>query len=220
MDPVVLEGSWVAVHVQSNMEKKVFIGLKERSYEPFLPLYRSQRRRFDRTVELDLPLFRGYVFCRWLHENRHPIVRVPGVVRIVGFGKIPACVHEDEIAAIRRIVDSRVLSMPWKLLRSGQRIKLVNGPLCGLEGLFVRISNADYIVVNLTLLGRSVAAKVHRDQIAACEFLQDELCANWDLPMRVLNERHTSVSETGRTRMDMNNLRPNNRRYLAGPAGG
>jgi len=31
------DGAWVAVQVQSNMERRVFLGLKERKYESFLP---------------------------------------------------------------------------------------------------------------------------------------------------------------------------------------
>lgn len=166
MDTLLREGSWIAVQVLSNMEKKVFIGLKERSYEPFLPLYKTRRRWSDRTVELDLPLFQGYLFCRWLHQNRHPIVRVPGVVRIVGFGKKPACVDEAEIEAVRRIVDSGVASRPWRYLCAGDRVKLVNGPLSGLEGIFIQESNGSYMIVNVTMLGRAVAARIHQSQIA------------------------------------------------------
>jgi transcription antitermination factor NusG len=175
MDSLALEGSWVAIHVQSNREKQVFMGLKDRNYEPFLPLYKARSIRFKRTVELDLPLFPGYLFCRWLNRNRHLIVQIPGVIRTLAFGKIPACVDEKEIIAIRCIVDSGVISMPWKFARSGQRVSLTSGPLCGLEGHFVRVLKVDYLVVNVTLLGRAVAVRVHASQTAPCEVLRDQL---------------------------------------------
>lgn len=160
------DGSWIAIQVKSNMEKKVFMGLKERTYEAFLPTYKVRRRWSNRTVELDLPLFRGYLFCCWVNHNPYPIVQVPGVIRIVGFGKTLACVDETEIAAVRRIVDSGVASMPWKFLRAGDRVKLSSGVLRGIEGFFVRAVNGNYVVVNVTLMGRAVAAKIHPSQIA------------------------------------------------------
>ncbi|SRR6266481_2345510 len=169
------EGAWVAVHVQSNREKKVFLALNERSYESFLPTYRALRRWSDRSAELELPLFRGYLFCRWLNHNPQQIVQVPGVIRVVGFGRMPACVDDSEIAAVRRIVDSKVVSMPWKLLRIGERVKVTSGALSGIEGILVKSSSGSYVIVNVVLLGRAVAAKIHPSQIAACDALKGRL---------------------------------------------
>jgi transcriptional antiterminator RfaH len=168
MGPYPPEGTWVAVQVQSNMEKKVLVGLKARSYEPLLPTYKALRKWSHRTVEIDLPLFRGYVFCRWICDARQSIVRVPGVVRLVGFGGIPACIDEDEIQAVRRIVDSGVVSLPWNFLQPGDRVRLVSGALSGIEGIFVGFGSAHYVVVNVTMLGRAVAAKIHSSDIAPC----------------------------------------------------
>lgn len=162
----VLDGAWVAVHVCSNMERHVSVSLKDRNYESFLPTYKTKRRWCDRTVDLELPLFRGYLFCRWSNENRHPIVTVPGVIRIVGFGKIPACLDEDEVAALRRVVNSEVTARPWKFVHEGDRVRLTCGALSGLEGVVVRASSSHYIVVNVTLMNRAVAAKIHPSQIA------------------------------------------------------
>jgi len=159
------DGAWVAVHVCSNMERQVSLSLTERDYESFLPTYRARRKWCDRTVDLELPLFRGYLFCRWNNENRYPIVRIPGVIRLVGFGKMPACIDADEIAALQRVVNSEVTSMPWKFVRAGDKVRLTCGVLSGLEGVFVRASSHDYIVVNITLMNRAVAARVDPSQI-------------------------------------------------------
>lgn len=169
------EGSWVAVHVQSNMEKSVAFSLGQRGYESFLPTYKVLRTLANRRAELELPLFRGYVFCRWMTNNRQTIVRVPRVIRIVGFGKTPAPIDEAEMAALRRIADSRVISMPWRYLRVGERVRIAGGALSGLEGILVRTASAQYIVVNLTLMGRGVAAKVHASQLVPCELFETGL---------------------------------------------
>jgi transcriptional antiterminator RfaH len=178
MGPYPRDGSWVAVQVQSNMEKKVLVGLKARSYEPLLPTYKALRKWSHRSVEIDLPLFRGYVFCRWISDARQSIIRVPGVVRVVGFGGIPACIDEDEMRAVRRIVDSGVVSQPWSFLQPGDRVRLVSGALSGIEGIFVGVGGAHYVVVNVTMLGRAVAAKIHSSDIAACGVVGNRIFIN------------------------------------------
>ena len=83
--------AWYALRVQSKFESVVSIALRGKGYQEFLPLYRSRRRWADRVKELDLPLFPGYLFCRFdVHDRLLPILTTPGVVCIVGAGKTPS----------------------------------------------------------------------------------------------------------------------------------
>jgi transcription antitermination factor NusG len=164
----VLEGSWLAVYVKHNMEDRVFAGLRERNYEAFLPTYVSRRRWSDRFVSLRQPLFPGYVFCRWASLNDKRIVEIPGVIRLVGAGRQPLPIHEREIASVRRIVESGVLSMPWRLLQIGEIVRVVTGPLSGLEGTLVATDRGHRFVVSISLLQRGVAVHVRPDQLVSC----------------------------------------------------
>src|ERR1700740_1540538 len=76
--------SWYAVRVRSRFENVVAKHLHARGYELFLPLYKDQRQWSDRLSEIELPLFPGYVFCRFNPVNRLPILSIPGVVHLVG----------------------------------------------------------------------------------------------------------------------------------------
>ena len=88
-------------------EKYVRQALEGKGFEAFLPSYKSRRRWSDRTKELDLPLFAGYLFCRVsLEERRLPVLTTPGVRQIVGMGGTPTAVPEGEIDAVRAIVTS------------------------------------------------------------------------------------------------------------------
>jgi len=49
-----------------------------RGYESFLPLYKCRRRWSDRSKEIELPLFPGYVFCQFNSLDRFPILSIPG----------------------------------------------------------------------------------------------------------------------------------------------
>lgn len=156
---------WYAIHVKSKQERIVSAGLRGRGYEEFLPLYRSERDWSDRKKELDLPLFPGYVFCRLNVNRRQTVVSVPGVVSILGLGRVPAPVPDEEILAVQRVVASGVMAVPWPFLRTGQRVLIERGPLVGVEGTLLEIKSKLRLVLSIELLQRSVAAEVDRSWI-------------------------------------------------------
>lgn len=155
--------SWYAIRVKSNREHVTSLALHEKGYEEYAPTYRTRRFWSDRVKELDLPLFPGYVFCRFDENNRLPILTTPGILSVVGIGKVPVAVDEQEIARIQAIVRSGVLAYPWPFLRTGQKVIIAHGPLTGVEGLLLSIKNQYRLVVSITLLQRSVAAEIDRD---------------------------------------------------------
>src|SRR2546430_3712689 len=55
--------------------------LAGRGYEFFLPFYLCKRRWSDRMQELEMPLFPGYLFCRFNALDRLPILTTPEIGR-------------------------------------------------------------------------------------------------------------------------------------------
>jgi transcription antitermination factor NusG len=136
-----------------------------RGYDGFLPAFRSRRRWSDRYRDVDLPLFPGYVFCRLDVRKRLPVLLMPGVVRIVGSGKTPVPVDEDEIASLQTVVRSGLLMQPWPFLRVGQMVTLEEGPLRNVTGILTEIDGSARLIVSITLLRRSLAVSVPRHSI-------------------------------------------------------
>jgi transcription termination/antitermination protein NusG len=56
---------WYAIQVQSALGSIACATLRGKGYEEYLPLFRARRRWSDRVKQLDLPLFPGYLFCRF-----------------------------------------------------------------------------------------------------------------------------------------------------------
>ena len=152
--------SWYAVRVRSRFENVVAKHLHARGYELFLPLYKDQRQWSDRLSEIELPLFPGYVFCRFNPVNRLPILSIPGVVHLVGVGKVPVPVDDTEIAAIQAAFKSGLTARPWPFLKVGQRVRIERGPLFGVEGILVEVRGLRRLVLSISLLQRSVAVQV------------------------------------------------------------
>jgi transcription antitermination factor NusG len=94
-----------------------------------------------------------------------PILTIPGVLHFVGIGNTPAAIGDDEIAAVEVAVRSGLRIQPWPFLKVGQYVLLEDGPLAGLEGIFVADSKQDRIVVSVTLLQRSIAVAIERQWV-------------------------------------------------------
>jgi transcription antitermination factor NusG len=69
-------------------------------------------------------------------------------------------VQEEEIDAIRRVMESGVAAQPWPYLKVGEIVRIETGPLEGLTGIVTRIRNAYRLVVSVSLLMRSVAVEL------------------------------------------------------------
>jgi transcription antitermination factor NusG len=156
---------WYAVQTRPKHEKSVSGFLEGKGYEQLLPLYQSWHRHSGRMQSVLLPLFKGYLFCRFDPSRRLPILMTPGVSMIVGRGREPEPIPSQEIARIQASCASGLPLTPWPYLERGDLVRVECGPLQGLEGIFVSEKNTDRLVVSVEILRRSVAVEVDRDWV-------------------------------------------------------
>jgi transcriptional antiterminator NusG len=154
--------AWFAVRVRSNHERISAVHLEERGYEEFTPSYKIERRWSDRKKEIEQLLFPGYVFCRLDPQDRLPVLTAPGVVGLVGCGRVPTAIPDQEIERIRTMVQSGLLVTPWPFLELGQTVLIEHGPLAGVEGILEEVKGKCRLIVSINLLRRSVGAEVDR----------------------------------------------------------
>jgi len=154
------EQHWYAAYVCAKHEKRVGAELVARGVEHFLPLYNSVRRWKDRRVQLDLPLFPGYIFVRLALRDRLRVVQIPSVVRLVGFSGQPTTLPDTEMEIMRSGLSQSLRAEPHPFLTVGRRVRITGGPFAGLEGVLRRKKNDLRVVVSLELIQRSVALDV------------------------------------------------------------
>jgi transcription antitermination factor NusG len=159
------ECAWYALTVGPRKEKLTAQALRTRGFEDFLPLYSLRNQWSDRIRKIERPLFQGYVFCRFNPIERQAVLKTPDVVSIVGFGKTPEPVDDTEIAALQAVCESGLDAMPYPTLATGSKVRLNDGPLKGLEGVFVE-DKKTRLILSLTLLQRSVVVEIDRAWIA------------------------------------------------------
>lgn len=163
--PVDQRSAWYAIRVRSNHERTTSAILAGKGFPTFFPRYRGHRFPSASSKLVEIPLFPGYIFARFDAEDRLPVLVTPGLVSIVGFGKIPSPVPEFDITAIRRMVDSGLRVQPWPFLQVGQRVRVHAGPLAGLEGLVLSFRKDCRLIISVNLLQRSVAAEIDRNWV-------------------------------------------------------
>jgi transcription antitermination factor NusG len=154
------ERNWYAIYTSPCHEKQVAAHLADREIEHFLPLYRSTRRWKNRsTVTLELALFPSYVFVQACREHRSGILGIPSVVSIVGTRQGPTPLPESDIETLRNGLHLHHAE-PHPFLNVGEKARIRNGPLAGMQGIVLRQKNSARLVLTLELLMKSVAVEV------------------------------------------------------------
>jgi transcriptional antiterminator NusG len=153
---------WYAVHTRSRHEKLVARQFLEKQIEAFLPLHTEVHRWKDRYKKVEVPLFSGYVFAQFARGSlrRQAVLRTTGVIRIVGFGQSDAPVPDEQIEALRRVVESEVHMEKHKYLRVGQRVKVISGALAGVEGILKRIKGNARLVIAVEPIRKAIAVEL------------------------------------------------------------
>jgi transcription antitermination factor NusG len=157
---------WFAILARTGREKSATLLLENSGYECYLPVSKYTRKWSDRMKQIEVPLFPGYFFCRMNPHNRLPVLMTPNVMQIVGVGKTPIPVEEEEIAAIQCAGKSGLPTMPWPHMQIGHVARIEEGPLRGITGIVVKIKSGMKLVLSVSLLQRSVAVEVDRSWIS------------------------------------------------------
>jgi transcription antitermination factor NusG len=160
---------WFVIWTHSNSERLVHDQLAARGFDAFLPMLRTWSRRRGAQSMIDVPMFPGYVFLRHAIDRRShaEILKARGIVRILGarWDQL-AAVPDAEVDAIRRLADAPVPVMPHAYLHEGQRVRIIAGPLDGVEGILIATKpQKGLLVVSIELLQRSVAVEVDCTQV-------------------------------------------------------
>src|ERR1700733_12083236 len=125
---------WFAAYTMSRHEKRIASHCERIGIEPFLPLFTSQRSWKNRTtIDLEMPLFPNYLFVRLLPQDHGPLMRLPGLLSIVGNALGPVVIPDGDMELLRRVIAFKSIA-PHPLLTTGDKVRVTAGPLAGLIG--------------------------------------------------------------------------------------
>jgi transcription antitermination factor NusG len=162
---VVESPKWFAVYTTPRHEKAVARHFESRRIESFLPLYMEMHRwKNGCRVNVEQPLFPGYIFARIGRRDSTQVLSVPGVLLIVGSGREPLALPDFEIEALRSGLHLRKFE-PHPYLVVGEKARIKSGSLAGMVGVLARKKNSLRVVLTLELIMRSVAVEVDADEL-------------------------------------------------------
>ena len=155
---------WYAVWSKSHCEQMVFDQLAAKGFQAFLPKIEAWSRRGGVRHHIPVPMFPGYLFLHHAMElNSYiEVLKTRELVRVLGDGRDRlAVVPDPEIEAIQKVVQAQLPALPYPYLREGQRVRIMKGPLAGVEGILVHTKpNKGLLVLSIELFQRSVAVEV------------------------------------------------------------
>src|SRR6266536_144215 len=154
--------SLYGLHPRPRHEKLVAQRHEERGVTAFLPLVTEVHRWSDRKKAVQLPLFSCYVFAKFSMNRveRLRVLRVDGVFGLVGSKGEGTPIPDEQIVAVRSLVETQ---LPWTshpFLKIGQRVRIRSGALDGLEGILVSRNGDRTLVVSIEAIQRSLAVRV------------------------------------------------------------
>jgi transcription antitermination factor NusG len=160
----IVQEHWWALWTHSRCEQLVHDQLIAKGFETFLPKLSIWSRRAGVRHRILTPMFPGYLFVRDQMTDRRyaELLSARGLVCILSGEKGSlAAVPDNEIDAIRVLVDSNIQATPHPYLRAGQRVRITEGPLAGVEGILIdRHAGKGLLVLSVNLFQRSVAVEI------------------------------------------------------------
>jgi len=164
---------WFALAVRPRFDKSVAQALEMKGYETLLPLYKKHHQYGTRSKYSELPLFPGYVCCRFDVQSRLPILTTPGVIQVLGAGNMPMPLSDVEINSLQTALKAQHPVVPYPFVDAGRRVRINSGALTGVEGIVVSFTQRLRLVLSITLLQRSVLLEIDRDLVSV------EDASNW-----------------------------------------
>ena len=149
---------WFVCHTRPRGEKK-FAGLLAREqFVHYLPLIRSVRRYGTQRKTFTKPLFPGYVFTQVIPEKKTRLYQQDLLVRALPVENEELFLRQLE--EVKTVCASGFEAVVHPLMRKGTRVRVVGGPLHGLEGFVDDPVNPRGIVVSVDVLQQGLLVRL------------------------------------------------------------
>lgn len=152
---------WYAMYTKPRHEFKAAQEFRAEGIEYYLPTVTLLKQWSDRKKKVTEPLFKGYIFIHCTQTERLKAVQCRSVVKVVSFEGKPSVIPDWEIENLKRLLDNTSKVEITDIPKIGSHVKVIAGPLQGLEGIvFENDNNERMIAITIELLKRSVVARL------------------------------------------------------------
>jgi transcription antitermination factor NusG len=159
--------NWYVVYTKRFYELKLekyfmdFSSQQSLGYQCYLPMTNEVKMWSDRKKIKKVPLFNNYLFVKHDESGFDNIKKMPGFVDYVRFGRYPNIVPEEQINMVKAILegDSFATSKAKSLVK-GEKVRIIGGPMEGLEGELVKDQLNLKVAIEIKYLERTLQVNV------------------------------------------------------------
>ncbi len=154
--------SWFAVRTKTRQEKALAHELKARSIAYYLPLFEKRQKSRERIRHSQWPLFGGYLFMRGTPDEKHGAWETQRVVQILHVSNQARFV--TELNAVATAMRHRAVRLA-RYHHLGARVRVVRGPLAGLEGIVERRNGNHRLRLSVEAIRLAIRVEIGVDEI-------------------------------------------------------
>jgi transcriptional antiterminator RfaH len=165
-----LNGSypWYVVHTKPRQELVALENLERQGYCCYLPQFKLKKPKARKLIVIDEPMFPRYLFigADALFEKKGTsfIRSTKGVHELVRFGTEPAQIRFELLQGIFDREQAQH-SSPSEPFQTGDCVRVVDGPLAGLETIYQAQTGEERSMILLKLLNRPVQVQIATAQL-------------------------------------------------------
>ena len=149
--------SWLAAYVRLYHEKKTRDRLTAMGIESFLPVQEEIHQWSDRRKRVDRLVIPMMIFVHVTPQERPLPLSLQAVSRymVLRGESTPAVIPDEQMAQFRFMLDysPEAVEMCSVPLAPGDAVKVIKGPLAGLEGELITVNGKSKVAVRLDMLG-------------------------------------------------------------------
>jgi len=161
--------NWFALLTKSNFERTVYNSNLKKKISAFLPQIRRKSIRKDRNLMVEYPLFPGYIFVRSTFHaaDQLNILKTIGAVRLLGTKTGPVAIPDIQVESLKILTSSNMDLITGSniSLKNGDPVMIIEGPLAGIRGEYIRQKGKGRVVIKIDLLGQFAGTEIEEDKI-------------------------------------------------------
>lgn len=155
--------AWFVCHTKPRCEKKFAALMKAEKFEHYLPLVESVRQYAQQTKRFTKPLFPGYVFAKVEPQRKARIYQQDLLARAIPVENEEGFLHQ--LADVKAIVASGFELSVMPLLTKGRKVRIVGGPLHGVQGYVDDPAKPQGVVIAIDVLQQGLLVKVPAENL-------------------------------------------------------
>lgn len=154
---------WFVAHTRPRCEKKLAEYAQKEGIAVTLPTIASVHKYRGKTVKFHKPLFPGYVFLRMLASQRQSIYQSDHVANLLDV--VDQELLAQQLEVVMRALESDVEIRLAPQIVEGQRVRIIAGPLRGVEGVVEQRSGVTTVFLRVDFISQAAAVKMEAHQV-------------------------------------------------------